>query len=217
MSALDDKAILHLLEDRILVISPILDVGEQIGPASVDLRLGTVAYTARARDVSHLDPRAYLSENGAFASEEAREQKLERHDVPFLNPLIIHPGELTLVPTLEWVELPANLVGTVTARSSWAREGLSIATATLIGPGYRGIITLELANLGHIPIQLYPGLRIAQISFQTVQGVDPKAKTKESTFNLSFEPMAGAKNIAMDRNFIPPYPVRQPKKEETKK
>jgi len=98
------------------------------------------------------------------------------------------------------MRLPANLLGTVTARSTWAREGLSIATATLIEPSYEGIATLELANLGQIPIALYPGLRIAQIAFSEVIG-DTK-RPNQSQFKLSFEPSQG--DIAKrDGAFIP--------------
>jgi dCTP deaminase len=91
-------------------------------------------------------------------------------------------------------------MGSVTARSTWAREGLNIATATLIEPNYEGIVTLELANFGQIPITLYPGLRIAQIAFAEVKG--ETRRVDDSQFKLSFEPKQGeiAKN---DGAFIP--------------
>ena len=100
---------------------------------------------------------------------------------------------MILVPTLEWVILPPDLQGVVTARSTWAREGLNIATATIVNPGYRGIVTLELANFGEIPIRLYPGLRIAQIAFYSLLQYD-KAKDAmglQGQFDMSFEPKAG--------------------------
>src|SRR5690606_19294457 len=112
---------------------------------AVDLRLGTVAFMVRARGLSHVDPRAYAGETG-HDEERQQRQKLERHEIPFRQQFLLHPGTLVLVPTFEWVALPNDLQGVVTARSCWAREGLNIATATFIGPGYRGIITLELSN-----------------------------------------------------------------------
>jgi dCTP deaminase len=63
-----------------------------------------------------------------------------------------------------------------------------IATATLIEPNYEGIATLELANLGQIPIAFYPGLRIAQIAFTKVRG---DTQRPHSQFTLSFEPKQG--------------------------
>jgi dCTP deaminase len=102
---------------------------------------------------------------------------------------------------MEWVKIPNNLQGIVTARSSWAREGLNIATATIVNPGYRGIITLELANFGEIPITLYPGLRLAQIALYELT-TPIEDDQKRSQFDMKFEPSAG--NIAKDDYcFIP--------------
>jgi dCTP deaminase len=78
---------------------------------------------------------------------------------------------------------------------------LSIATATLIEPGYQGIVTLELANLGEIPIALYPGLKIAQLALATVSG-DTTRKTKPQ-FELSFEPSQGTIAKEDEYSFIP--------------
>lgn len=167
MAALSKEAILSRIAVGNLVISPIL-AESQLGPSSVDLRMGTVVLVARAGGQSHVEPAAYLremEEPGSHASIRSKKQKHERYDVPFRESFLLHPGTLALVPTLEWVKLPDNLQGVVTARSSWAREGLNIATATIVNPGYMGIVTLELANFGEIPIRLYPGLRLAQIAF----------------------------------------------------
>jgi dCTP deaminase len=133
----------------------------------------------------------------------SRKQKHERFDVPFREFFLLHPGKLALVPTLEWLVLPNDLQGIVTARSSWAREGLNIATATIVNPAYRGTVTLELANFGEIPIKLYPGLRIAQIAFYVLDpGRDPTQAPEQGQFDMSFEPVAG--NIAKkDDAFLP--------------
>ncbi len=142
---------------------------------------------------------------------EEKKQKHEKFEIPFMEPFLLHPGSLALVPTLEWVVMPTNLQGVVTTRSSWAREGLNIATATLVHPRYRGVVTLELANFGEIPIRLYPGLRIAQLALYHLERRDPKVddtpeKPGERQFVLAFEPEAG--NIAKkDEKFIPPAPA----------
>jgi len=158
--------------------------------------MGTVALMARAGAQSHVDPEAYMSETkspGTHDPVRHRQQKHERFDVPFGHSFLLHPGSLALVPTLEWVKLPTNLQGIVTARSSWAREGLNIATATIINPGYQGIVTLELANFGEIPIRLYPGLRLAQLALYRLESDNPNldGKNDESQFDMSFEPSAG--------------------------
>lgn len=207
MSALGRDSILEQLAKGELVVSPLL-TSDQIGASSIDLRMGTVVLMARAGNRSHVDPAAYKAPND-YAGIESRKQKHERFDVPFHQSFLLHPGSLALVPTLEWVRLPRELQGVVTARSSWAREGLNIATATIINPSYQGIITLELANFGEIPIRLFPGLRIAQIAFYelTLQNVELQQllQTEKSQFDLAFEPEAG--NISKrDGKFIPADP-----------
>lgn len=184
-----------------LSVTPLLS-NRQIGAASVDLRMGNVVLMVRARGSSHVDPAAVKQ---AASVDHAREvviqQKHERHELPFRSAFLLHPGALALVPTLEWVTIPHDLIGTVTARSTWAREGLSIATATLIEPGYKGIVTLELANLGEIPIKLYPGLELAQITFSTVEGAT--ARLDRGQFRLSFEPRQGQVAKASEFPFLP--------------
>lgn len=190
MSVLGHGEIIKRIRDGDLSVSPLLDES-QIGAASVNLRMGNVVLIVRARGTSHVDPLAAKRNalNSGHASDLDYQQKHERYELPFLTPFLLHPGSLALVPTLEWVSIPPDLVGSVTARSTWAREGLSIATATLIEPRYEGIVTLELANLGEIPLTLYPGLELAQIAFSAVTG--DSRRPGKSQFTLSFEPLQG--------------------------
>ncbi len=211
MPALSKSAILSRLRKKELIISPILSVS-QLGASSIDLRMGTVVLVSRARAQSHVDPSAYSRESDNPADHDSirsKKQKHERFDVPFKESFLLHPGALALVATLEWLRLPYNIQGVVTARSSWAREGLNIATATIINPGYRGIVTLELANFGEIPIKLYPGLRLAQIAFYELKCSDPASDMDviQSQFDNSFEPSGG--NIAArDDPFVPKESTR---------
>ena len=138
MSALVKKTILESIAKGHLVVSPIISA-KQIGASSIDLRLGNVFLMVRARGLSDVDPGRFAHSDetaGDHAFHQARRQKHERFEAPFGQKFLLHPGMLALVPTLEWIKLPADLQGIVTARSSWAREGLSIATASLIHPGY---------------------------------------------------------------------------------
>lgn len=183
-------------------VSPILSK-RQIGAASVDLRMGNVVLMVRARGSSHVDPAdvARSQVGNDHARESVLQQKHERYELPFRSSFLLHPGALALVPTLEWVTIPFDVMGEVTARSTWAREGLSIATATLIEPGYKGIVTLELANLGEIPMKLYPGLQLAQISFTTVAG--EARRPEKGQFRLSFEPRQGRIVNDSETPFLP--------------
>jgi dCTP deaminase len=193
MSALAKSSILHQLTQGKLVVSPLLN-DEQIGPSSIDLRMGTMALVARAGQNSHVDPAAYKQSESVHQRVQGLKQKHQRIDVPFGRSFLLHPGSLALVPTLEWVVMPQTLQGIVTARSSWAREGLNIASASIINPKYRGVITLELANFGEIPISLRPGLRIAQLALYELNRHDTNvddAPDKGRQFDMSFEPESG--------------------------
>lgn len=187
MAVLSKKELIRRLSRRDIVVSPLLSKS-QLGSCSIDLRLGTFALLVRARGLSHVN--AKVQGSAEHEQEKGRRQKLDRHEIPFDEELLLHPGMLTLVPTLEWLALPSDLQGVVTARSSWAREGLNIATASFINPGYRGIVTLELSNLGQIPIALRPGIRIAQIAFYKLDGKHERNPVA-SQFDMAFEPEAG--------------------------
>jgi dCTP deaminase len=208
MSALGRGAIIGRLRAGDLAVAPLLS--DQIGAASIDLRMGNVVLIVRARGSSHVDPAAAkrLEQTSAHARQTDLAQKHERYELPFRSRFLLHPGSLALVPTLEWVSLPTDLIGAVTARSTWAREGLSIATATLIEPGYQGIVTLELANLGEIPLALYPGLQIAQIAFSHVDG--NAVRPNKSQFDLSFEPRQGTIANPSEFAFLPDDPRSGP-------
>ena len=208
MSMLGRSEIIQRMRAGDLSVTPLL-CADQLGAASVDLRMGNIVLMVRARGTSHVDPlevKRRAAETG-HAKEYGVQQKHERYELPFEAPFLLHPGALALVPTLEWVSLPPDLMGTVTARSTWAREGLSIATATLIEPRYEGIVTLELANLGEIPLTLYPGLELAQIAFSKVEG--DTRRPKRSQFDLSFEPKQGTIARETDFPLLPPLPRQE--------
>jgi dCTP deaminase len=203
MTILGRSELIKRLHSQDLVVSPLLS-REQIGAASIDLRMGNVVLMVRARGSSHVDPKITkdITLSGtAHDAEVDRQQKHERYEIPFKTRFLLHPSSLALVPTFEWLKLPEDLPGSVTARSTWAREGLSIATATFIEPLYRGVITLELANFSQIPIALYPGLRLAQIAFIVVHG--NTTRPTKGQFELSFEPRQGTISQQDDSPFIP--------------
>jgi dCTP deaminase len=86
---------------------------------------------------------------------------------------------MVLGATFEYISMPQNLEGSIEGRSSWARVGLVNATAVTIDPGFKGVITLELANLSNVPISLYPGSRIGQLICRETSGAtDYEAKRK---------------------------------------
>ena len=84
-------------------------------------------------------------------------------------PFVIHPGEFVLGVTEERVAIPDDIVARIEGKSSIGRLGLIVhATAGFVDPGFKGTLTLEITNLTRVPIKLYPGLLIAQLSFMTL-------------------------------------------------
>src|SRR5207302_2827451 len=87
-------------------------------------------------------------------------------EVPGETPFILHPGEFVLGSTLERVRLPDDLVARLEGKSSLGRLGLLIhSTAGFIDPGWDGHVTLELSNVANLPITIYRGMKIGQLSF----------------------------------------------------
>lgn len=169
------------LSDR-LIISPILDLNEQLKPgsASVDLRLGQRFRVPRRTKLSTLD---HLAADYELEIEKYKDETFTRIGDYF----VLHPRQFVLGETLEWLHLPSGISAQVLGRSSWGRDGLIIATATGIHPSYSGIITLEISNIGEIPLRLYPGLAIAQLFLMEVSGPG-ELQPQYSTFLGSTEP-----------------------------
>lgn len=86
---------------------------------------------------------------------------------------VLHPGELVLASSLEYLSLPGDVTCLVVTRSSYGRLGLVTATAVLVHPYFQGCLTLELVNLGRVPLVLTPGERVGQLVFLRVHEPAP--------------------------------------------
>ena len=142
--------------EKRIVITPLLSQN-QIGEASIDVRLGNEFIITRHTNLMSVDP----SERTDIEKKIGQYQ--ERIRLGFGDGFVLHPYSLVLGCTLEYVSLPSGLTAQVIGRSSWGRLGLISATATAVSPGFRGSITLELINGGQAPLVLHPGVAIAQL------------------------------------------------------
>jgi dCTP deaminase len=146
-----------------LVVTPIL-CRSQIGPGSIDVRLGP----------SIVDPqKTYVESQDATDAarlKQAERRLYEKVRLKYNSKFVLHPNQVILGGTFEYILLPSDLSCTIASRSSWGRLGLVVATASIIQPGYRGCLTLELVNLSESPIALYPGLMVGQLVFSEVKG-----------------------------------------------
>jgi len=152
MSVLSDRTIKEQIASGRILIDP-LDEGA-IQPASVDLRLDDSFRIFRVTTRPYVDVREPV--------DDLTELVTIGHDEPF----VLQPAAFCLATTLETITLPDDIVARVDGRSSLGRLGLLVhATAGYVDPGWTGKLTLELSNQSQMPIALYYGMRIAQISF----------------------------------------------------
>jgi dCTP deaminase len=149
---LSDRTIRRLLAEGRIGIDPFEDTLVQ--PSSVDVRVDRYFRVFRNARYPYIDvkqPMDDLTELVEIADEE---------------PFILHPGEFVLGSTLERVTLPDDLVARLEGKSSLGRLGLLIhSTAGFIDPGWDGHVTLELSNVANLPITIYFGMKIGQLSF----------------------------------------------------
>src|SRR5258705_291477 len=153
--------------DTWLVITPILNQTAQLRDqdASIALRLASLFVVPNRAQLESLDPLA-----ADYA--DRKEQYMDRVFVPIGKEFVLHPRHFALAQTLEWIKLPRDLGAYVIGKSSWGRDGLIVATATGVHPGWSGPLTLELTNLGEIPLLLRPGLAYVQLFLHPVSGIE---------------------------------------------
>lgn len=189
MTVLADREIRAAIEAGRIVIDPYDPADLQ--PSSVDLHLDRHFRVFRNNRYPYIDvrrPQPDLTELLTVADDE---------------PFILHPGEFVLGQTLEWVELPDDLVARLEGKSSLGRLGLLIhSTAGYVDPGWRGNLTLELSNVANLPIALYYGMKIGQISFFRLSGPVERPYGSAglgSKYQGQSEPTASAYHVDFER------------------
>jgi len=154
-SVLSDATIRELIDSGRIVIEPFDPA--MIQPASVDIHLGhsfRVFHNHRIQSIDLGDPPRDLTEKVEIGED---------------GTFVIHPGEFVLGRTYEQVEIPDDIVCRIEGKSSVGRMGLVVhATAGFVDPGFKGTLTLEIANFNSVPIVLRPRLPICQLSFMAL-------------------------------------------------
>src|ERR1035437_324527 len=153
---LSDRDLKIALKNGKIKITPVPDLKTQLGSCSIDLRLGNVFRIFESGVHGVIDTQKNV------AKEFTKEIIVKKGSA-----FIMQPGDFVLGTTIEDVEIPDDLVGGLEGRSSIGRLGIIVhSTAATIDAGWRGHITLELANIGKLPVALYPEMRICSISFE---------------------------------------------------
>jgi dCTP deaminase len=149
---LSDRTIREELEAGRIQIDPFDPTCIQ--PSSVDL---------------HVDSQFRVFANSRYPYIDVKSQMPDLTDLVEVaegEPFILHPGEFVLGSTRERVRIPEDMVARLEGKSSLGRLGLLIhSTAGYVDPGWDGYLTLELSNVANLPITIYPGMKIGQISF----------------------------------------------------
>lgn len=149
---LSDLSIKEEIKKGNLKIKPF--ILENLQPSSFDLLLGNEFRIFKNLQIPFIDIKNPVNDF------------MELVKVENSQPLVIHPKEFILGTSVEWVKIPHYMVGRLEGKSSLGRLGIIIhSTAGYIDPGFSGQITFEMSNLANLPIALYPGMKVAQLSF----------------------------------------------------
>lgn len=173
MGALNKKEIINYMKEmnieKRLIVTPLFktedkkdEIDSAVDQVSVDVRLGNEFIVMRKQMLSCLN----ISQKNNDNNDNKDLYKYpETIRINLFEKFVLHPNQLIIGSTLEYIKLPNNLMAYVSSKSSWGRMGLIVATAIKIDPGFKGCITLEIINLGEIPIEINPGIPIAQLIF----------------------------------------------------
>ncbi len=180
---LSDRDIKKALISGRIKVSPKPDLKVQLGSCSLDLHLGNKFRVFKNSSYPYIDLK------GPLDTDKIMEEVVVKGDRPF----IMQPGDFALVTTVEDLRLADDLLGRIEGRSSLGRLGIIVhGTASIFDPGWRGKPTMELGNLGVMPIALYPGMRICAFTFEEVSSpVDvPYYKKKNNKYAGQQSPLA---------------------------
>ncbi len=185
---LSDKSIREEIASGGIGIDPFSP--DDVQPASVDLHLDDKVLVFRNSTAPFIDLRRDIPE--------LNEMVVIEDDGPF----ILHPGEFVLGSTLERIRLSDSIVARLEGKSSLGRIGLLIhSTAGFVDPGWDGHLTLELSNVSRLPLTLYKGMPIGQISFQylSTPAENPYgSKELRSRYQGQTEPTASRMHVGFD-------------------
>ena len=149
---LSDRTIRRLIAEGRIRVEPYEP--ELMQPSSLDVRVDRYFRVFRNSRYPYIDVKA------------RQEELTELVEVTGDEAFILHPGEFVLGSTLERVTLGPDLVARLDGKSSLGRLGLLIhSTAGFVDAGWDGHLTLEFSNVANLPIAIYPGMKIGQISF----------------------------------------------------
>ena len=153
---LSDRDIKQEISAGRILISPKPNLVEHLSAWKIDLRLFHEFYVFEYANTP------YINLKSRNLDIPVKKISIAKNDL-----FILQPKEFVLASTIETITLPDDLAGRLEGRSSIGRLGIVVhSTASSIDPGFSGQVTLELGNIGVMPVALYPGIRICSVSFE---------------------------------------------------
>lgn len=180
---LSDRDIKKAIKKGRIKITPEPDFAIQLGSCSIDFHLGNKFRVFKHSSYPYIDLRGLIETN----------ELMKEIVVKKAQPFIMQPGDFALATTVENLDLADDLLGRIEGRSSLGRLGIIVhGTASIFDPGWTGRPTMELGNLGVMPVALYPGMRICAFTFEEVSSkVEiPYRKKKGSKYAYQKSPLA---------------------------
>jgi len=148
MNILTKNEILELLKEGAMRIEPFDE--KCLGELTYDIRLSDEFMAIETHITSVIDPMDVKS---------IKEVRINAKE------LYLQPHGFVLGRSIEWMELPSNVMAMISGKSSIARLGIQVETAYILHPGHKGFVVLEIANRNLVPVKLKYGMRIAQLIF----------------------------------------------------
>lgn len=188
---LSDRDIRKHLENGKIRITPAIDLNTQLGSCSVDFRLGTKFRVFEHSRFAYIDLR-----KGVNVDEIMREVEIGPDES-----FTLHPGQLVLGMTIESLELAPDLLARLEGRSSLGRLGIIVhGTASVFDPGWIGNPTLELGNVGILPVSMYAGMRICSFTFETLSSPAEVPYTKKLSSKYAHQTGPYASRFAAEKD-----------------
>jgi len=188
MVVLSDKDIKEYLAKKKIIVEPLDNPEDQIQPAWIDLRLGDKFRIFKSNSFPLIDPKNPV--DGLTEVIKIKDGK----------PFILHPGEFVLGCVKEYIKMPDDLMGVVDGRSSLGRLGVIVhSTAAGINPGWEGVFTLEITNVGKMPVALYPGMKICKLVLHKLSS--PAEVPYHMRKNAKYQKQAGIEESKIFQDF----------------
>jgi dCTP deaminase len=160
-----DWEIRRLIEREIIIVDPILDMQEQLTQVGIDLRLDVYFREFLHMRQGVIDLAEEIPEREFYLLREIDVEKEEHY--------FIQPGDFVLTQSFEYITIPDYICCRLGGRSSLAKSGIEVhATSERVDPGFQGHLTLELKNVGRMPVKLYPLQRVAHLMFELTAKVE---------------------------------------------